>query len=131
MSHYLIERAKTEGSPLIDGSQVIFVWEGEAAPAVSAEFNSWDASQAQMAPIGESAWSFTLELPEDAYIEYAFVFGQNRVLDPYNPHHSPNGLGAINQYFYMPQARPSDFALRKPGVARGEVFSLEDRKSVV
>jgi enterochelin esterase family protein len=62
-----------------------------------------------------------MKFPRDAYIEYAFVRGDKRVSDALNPRTTPNGLGDINRFFYMPDAAPTPLVRRQRGVPRGEV----------
>src|SRR6478735_6381442 len=39
----LLERARREGAPLIDGERATFVWEGERPPRLAGDFNRWGA----------------------------------------------------------------------------------------
>ncbi len=126
MLHPLIERAKTERTPLIDGSTVTFVWHGDRPPRLIADFNGWESgTPAEMEAVADGLWLYSLELPLDAYIEYAYMVGEERVSDPFNPRSTFNGIGRYNHFFYMPLARPTDLIRRRPGIPRGEVFSLE------
>ncbi|HVP20567.1 MAG TPA: alpha/beta hydrolase-fold protein [Anaerolineaceae bacterium] len=127
MSQTLIERALSEGTPLIDGTTATFIWQGESAPAILADFNGWIMSpQAEMTPVGEDAWALSVELPADAYIEYALSVDQERIFDPFNPHKTPNGFGKFNNYFYMSQDDElEELARRKPGVPHGQVFGRD------
>lgn len=106
----LLERAKAEGAPVIDGSQAIFVWEGETAPELIGDFNQWGQSQAGVAvmeQIAPNIWTYTLELPPDAYVEYVYTYDPDeddeRALDPLNRRQIANGLGYSNNYFSMPE----------------------------
>jgi hypothetical protein len=38
----LLERAQAEGTPLVDGEQVTFVWAGERPPILIGDFNGWN-----------------------------------------------------------------------------------------
>jgi enterochelin esterase-like enzyme len=126
MSHNLIQRAELEGTPLIDGTSVTFIWQGEAAPSLMADFNGWKVgSQAEMVPVGEGVWSLSVELPADAYIEYAFVSDGGRMLDPFNPHKTSNGFGKFNNYFYTSPVNRIDFTRRSRGVPSGQVFAQD------
>jgi enterochelin esterase-like enzyme len=120
MAGYL-ERARTEGTPLIDGDTVTFFWEGKEPPDLIADFSDWLDDPLPLQPAGRDAWIYTRQLPLDAYLEYSFLEPATgeRLTDPYNPRKIPNGLGDINNYFYMPEARPARWIRRRPGAARG------------
>ena len=70
-------------------------------------------------------WSYTLTLPRDAYLEYVFLepATQTRILDPLNRRSVNNGVGSRNNFFYMPEARPSPFSIRRADVPAGTVTS--------
>ena len=75
-----------------------------------------------MLSVGKELWSFSMPLPSDTYLEYAFIDPQtgDRLPDPLNPNRVRNG-DEYNNYFYMPQGKPSPLAFPKKGVARGTV----------
>jgi enterochelin esterase family protein len=130
MKNKLSKRVKDEGAPVIDSehSQAIFVWRGRSAPQLIGDFNEWGGEDGVAgAPVEMTAsepgvWTHTLALPQDAYIEYCFLHNGRRVLDPLNPHTTPNGVGARNNYFYMPGAAPTLLAHRQRGTPSGEVM---------
>ena len=115
--------AKKRGkNPIIEGRQATFVWHGPSAPALVGDFNDWDPEQAlELEKRGRDVWACSLGFAEDAYIEYAFLQGDERVTDPGNPQQVYNGVGGFNHYFYMPQGRPSSLAEAQPGVQPGRV----------
>lgn len=125
----LLERAKIEGTPLIDGEEVTFVWEGEGAPALMNDVTGWwDVAQAPlMQQVEPGVWAATLLIPRNAFIEYAYAvnpapnadWNAFRALDPLNPRAKSNGMGAFNNYFYMPEARPTPLVNRARGIPRG------------
>jgi len=129
MSPTLIERALSEGTPLIDGTTATFVWRGERPPAILADFNGWNLGpRAEMTPVGEDTWVLSVELPADAYIEYTFVADQERIFDPFNPRKTPNGFGIFNNFFYMSQDDGlEEPARRKPGIPHGQIFVQDIR----
>lgn len=124
--HALLERLKREGSPLMDGNQVTFAWYGKTAPKLYADFNAWeDGHCAVLLSAGKDLWTFTTELPEDAYIEYTFLDEQGkRLKDPWNYKRVSNGMGAYNNYFYMPGAGPAPEIQVQAGIPRGEVIPV-------
>jgi enterochelin esterase family protein len=71
----------------------------------------------------KSVWSCSLTLPRDTYLEYAFYDPktQRRFLDPLNRDSVNNGVGARNNFFYMPESMPSPFTLRRADVPAGTV----------
>jgi enterochelin esterase family protein len=60
--------------------------------------------------------------PTDAYLEYSFVKdGGERLLDPLNPRSIGNGVGSINNLFYMPGGGPAGDTRRRPNTPRGRL----------
>jgi enterochelin esterase family protein len=126
MTHPYLKRARIEGNPLIDGNRATFIWHGESAPLLIGDFNGWEGgSPAALGPVAQDLWAFSTEFPGDAYIEYVFWNGSERLVDPFNHNRTPNGFGKHNHFFYMPQAKAMDLAHRKEGVPEGEVFSVD------
>lgn len=122
MSNELLQRARREGAPVVDGRTVHFVWRGKNAPQLIGDFNDWDTARA--APLTETSpgvWSHQMAFPRDAYLEYAFVRGEKRVSDPLNRRTTSNGMGETNHFFYMPDAAPTSLAQRRRDAPRGEV----------
>lgn len=125
----LLERARREGTPLIDGERATFVWEGERPPRLLGDFNRWseDADvdgdgmpRWHAEAEGERAvWTLTLTLPRDGYFEYVLQAGHERLIDPLNPRRVSNGMGAANSWFRMPDAAPAPLILRERGTTRG------------
>lgn len=111
-----------QGTPLIDGDTVTFVWQGEQAPQLIGDWTDWQYGKpltlSQAAP---GVWLHTLTLPRDAYLEYAYWQDGNRLADPLNPRITPDGLGHDNHYFYMPDAAPTPLTRRRRDVPHGTV----------
>jgi enterochelin esterase family protein len=110
-------------TPIIQGGQATFVWEGPTPPRLLADFNGWEQGGQDLEPDGPGRWSLTITLPEDAYVEYAFQIGDERLNDPRNPRKITNGMGKFNNYFAMPEARLDWRVQRRSGVPRGTVLS--------
>ena len=110
-------------TPLIDGGNATFIWHGPMAPTLIGDFNNWDVAQAVTLEKTKKPeiWKYTLQLPRDAYMEYAYILNGERLNDPNNPHLSYNGVDADNNYFYMPDGAPTTLMKRKADIARGEV----------
>lgn len=130
MAADLLERARQEGTPLVEGDRATFVWQGdEPAPSLIGDWTGWQYGEpARLERLAPGAWAVTLAFPRDAYLEYAFWQDGERVADPLNRRTVSNGLGHRNHHFAMPDARPSPLARRRPGVPRGTLSQhvLED-----
>jgi enterochelin esterase family protein len=111
-------------SPVLDGHSATFVWYGKRAPLLIGDFTDWeDGKPVRLKRRAPEMWTYRLELPADAYIEYAYVENDERFDDPLNPKITPNGYGKLNHYFYMPAARPTSLARKMKNVSAGTVTS--------
>jgi len=123
--HPLLARAQTGGTPIIDGETATFIWQGARPPQLIGDFNGWDTAQAPTwQNVAAEIWTYTLNLPGDAYIEYAFTEGddpEGRLPDLFNARTTPNGVGQVNHFFYMPEGAPTPLAQRERGVPQGKV----------
>jgi enterochelin esterase family protein len=118
----LEKRARTEGTPVIDGDSATFVWRGRRPVSVAGDFQDWSGAPVALTQVAPGLWAHTLELPRDTYVEYALLDAKGRrVRDTFNPRLVPNGLGGSNHFFFMPEAKPTPLALRQRGVPRGTV----------
>lgn len=108
------------GNPFIQGKAVSILWQGPRPPRMQDDLTNWDEDRPfkRLAP---NLWAAVLSLPQDAYLEYAFfdLFSGERIPDPLNPRRVSNGMGAWNQYFFMPKAGPSALIQPVPGVPHG------------
>ena len=122
-----LARARAEGTPLIDGGSVTFVWPGETAPTLRSDITGWwpGAEPWGMTEAVPGVWTYTLDLPADAYIEYGYFDGEARRRDPFSRQLVPNGIGSVNNYLAMPDAFQG--ALHEPrlGVPVGQVIGDE------
>jgi enterochelin esterase family protein len=118
----LLERAEREGTPLIDGETVTFVWSGEQAPQLIGDFNNWGwgpGKPLDLVQVAPGVWAQTVTLPRDAYIEYTYLQGSERVRDPLNPQAIGNDIGAANQFFRMPDSVATPFIRQRRGIPQG------------
>lgn len=121
----LLERAQTAGTPLIDGQQATFVWQGPEPPRLIADFNDWeDGEPLTLRAAGPGLWRYTRKFPANAYIEYAYLLDGERLPDPWNRQTISNGMGKNNHYFYMPQGAPTPL-IRRQDVPHGVVTRHE------
>lgn len=124
--HPLLVRAYKEGTPMIDGDQVTFLWEGKSAPYLRGDFTDWERGEPvtfnRLAP---GLWGYTGTFPQDAYIEYAYFTGpdlQEHLVDRLNPRRTPNGLGDYNHFAYLPERSPNPLTIRRKGIPRGSLI---------
>ena len=111
-------------TPLIDGNQVTFVWEGEVAPGLAGDFNGWDTDKpVAMSESEPGIWTYSTTFERDAYIEYVFIVDGERELDPHNPRTLWNGMEDLQNYFRMPDSKPDPHLRRVPGLkTRGTII---------
>jgi enterochelin esterase-like enzyme len=121
--HRLLALARLTGNPIIEGDIATLIWQGQTSPLVMDDLHNWDDSPQKMQRIGTALWSFSISLPADAYLEYAFIDKQSgeRIPDPLNSNLIGNGMDGFNNFFYMPSARPSPFIHHRKGIPRGKV----------
>ena len=123
--HPLIARARREGTPLIDGQTVTFVWEGKTAPFLLGDFNDWQKDHPLVfVSDAPEVWISTLSIPKDAYLEYAYfknLEDDQRQVDRFNNRKVNNGVGQFNHYFYMPETGPTDLVNERDGIPHGEI----------
>jgi len=122
-THPLLAMARTLGNPVFEGDVATLIWQGVTAPRLIDDFHNWDDSPQKMLPVGAELWYFSIPLPTDAYLEYAFIDPRtgDRIPDPLNPNRVDNGANGYNHYFYMPQGKPNPLVRPIEGVARGTV----------
>ena len=119
----LLTRAINQGTPLIDGDKAVFLWKGRRLPKLIGDFTEWeDGTPAEMSRIAPGVWTYELLVPSDAYIEYAFMDGIERFPDPFNSRKVLNGLEKANNFFYLPEGKPTPLADRRKGVSRGKLI---------
>jgi enterochelin esterase family protein len=130
-SDLTIRRALDSGNPVIQEARATFIWEGDSPPQLLSDLNRWDAARKskpfkRVSPGSKLTstkpiWSTSLTVPRDAYVEYVFYDpnSQEKLLDPLNENTVSNGVGGRNNFFYMPEAKPSPFAMRRADVHAG------------
>ena len=126
-------RALESGNPVVHGNRATFVWVGDSAPQLISDLTGWDSTQRarqfkRVSPGSKpgsekTIWSCSLTVPRDGYVEYFFYdpASQERFLDPLNRRTVSNGFGDRNNFFYMPEAMPSPFAMRRAHVRSGKL----------
>lgn len=125
MTHPLLLRAQSSGAPLIDAGTATFLWQGDQPPYLVGDFNGWNPEYAApWSAVEDGLWSFALDLPDDAYIEYAFLTEPKddaRLVDPLNDRTVPNGMGHVNNCFAMPGFAETPLIERATGVPQGKL----------
>ena len=70
----LLEQVIKEGSPLIHGETVTFIWQGIKHPHLIGDFNGWENDEGvTWSRAGKGLWKVEIRFPADAYVEYAFT----------------------------------------------------------
>ncbi len=120
--------------PLVDGSDVTFVYRGQAT---SVNLRCWisglNTAQPFQALPGTDLWAVTIELPEGSRIEYKFEVMKNGerhlILDPLNDviAHDPFGANSVCQGsgYIRPSWTMHDAEARKGSI---EIKTIESKK---
>jgi len=119
----LLALARTAGNPVIENDTATFLWQGKTPVLFMDDTHNWDEAPQKMVRASPGLWLITLQLPPDAYLEYAFLdpkTGQ-RVEDPLNPNKVWNGINAWNHSFYMPRGGPTELTRPAARSDRGTV----------
>ncbi len=127
MAYSIPKLLKTEPTPIINENIATFVWKGRTAPFLVGDFTGWeDGNPITLEKKGKGLWTFQFNFPADAYIEYGFMKDEESLSDPFNPRQTPNGVGGYNNYFSMPEYKPTDFVRHDRHISHGTVrqFSL-------
>ena len=115
---------KIDQTPYIDGEVATFIWQGVRPPKLTGDFTGWEAvNSISLKKKSPGVWSHQLTFPLDAYIEYSFIAGEETLTDPNNPRQTPNGMGATNNYFYMPDYKPTELVKKNENIPHGVVKS--------
>ncbi|HRF98141.1 MAG TPA: hypothetical protein PLZ51_23200, partial [Aggregatilineales bacterium] len=125
----LLERAKTKGTPIIEGHQATFVWEGEKAPYLLGDFNNWGnwgETPTELKELAPTIWAVTLTFEPDAIMEYVYMGdlddNKTRQYDPLNKKRKyPNGAGKFNNVLFMPKAKLTKLTRVSKNTPRGTV----------
>src|SRR5512139_1042555 len=133
-SESTLQRALEAGNPVVQGTRVTFIWEGNFAPQLISDLTGWEDNPKPFRRIastlrsasGKMVWSCSLTVPRDTYIEYAFYNPETgeKFLDPLNERTVNNGLGSRNNFFYMPETMPSPFMTRRAEVRASTLLRL-------
>jgi enterochelin esterase-like enzyme len=124
--HQYIRDARKHGTPLIDGDQVTFVWQGDSAPQLFGDFNGWGYAlpPIELERVAKGVFAHTMTFDPATYMEYAYFTdfkNGERVPDPFNKKRVNNGFGKFNNYFDMPERQHTTLIKARKDVARGTV----------
>lgn len=115
-----LERARTEGTPLLDNDQATFVWFGDKAPVLMGDFNLWGIGGTPypvMQAAAPNVWTYTLPLLPHSYHQYTFTRNARkpkaRLIDPFNQHPAPTGFGEFNASFQTADFRATVLPTRR------------------
>jgi len=114
------DEASQVSNPLIEGHRAVMVWHGGDPPTFVGDFNDWGRGKpVHPRQVRAAVWNYTLDLPLNAYIEYSFMRGDQRVLDPFNERRVPSGLGYDLNWFAMPDYQATPLIRRQRGIPHG------------
>jgi enterochelin esterase-like enzyme len=119
----LLALARTTGNPIIEHDTATFLWQGKTPMLLVEDLHNWDDAPQSMHRVAPGLWLTTLQLPADAYLEYAFRDPKTgeTVEDPLNPNKVWNGINAWNHFFYMQKGGPTEYCRPNRGAPKGTV----------
>jgi glucoamylase len=103
---------KAESAPVVEGDEVTFIYRGKARQVEAVgDFTSWRPRRlALRALAGTDVKYLTMKFARDARVEYKFIADGEWTNDPLNERKLDNGVGGFNNFFTMPDYRPSALA---------------------
>jgi enterochelin esterase-like enzyme len=124
MPDSIIKYLQSNQTPIIENDLVTFVWKGRTAPLLVGDFTGWDTNTyVTMKKQAPGIWTYQIPFKPDAYIEYGFLKDGESILDPFNPRRTPNGIGGDNNFFSMPDYKPSSLSRKKSNIPHGTISS--------
>lgn len=113
---------KLLSNPVIQGNTAVFQWEGPKAPQLVGDFNGWNFNQPiTLSAAGKNRWRHEMQLPLNAYIEYAYFINGKRVMDPDNPQSVSNGFDTKNNFFYLPPLQATRLIKKSARTPQGTI----------
>jgi enterochelin esterase-like enzyme len=86
------------------------------------DFNEWEPSRDyKLKRVGTNHWALSLDFLPGSYLEYAYLLGKERQLDPLNRRTVRTDFDSINNYFYLPPGSPTGLVRKMPQVPHGQV----------
>ncbi|MFL5345710.1 MAG: esterase family protein, partial [Hyalangium sp.] len=61
----LEKKARTEGTPVINGETATFVWRGRRPVSVTGDFQDWSSEPIALQQVAPGLWTHSLTLPRD------------------------------------------------------------------
>ncbi len=123
MSERLLERARRQGHPLIDGKKVTFLWEGETAPQLIDDLHGWEEHPQKFKRLSPRLWACPSTCPSMHTWSMPSLTRRRRdaCATPSTGTAVNNGVGNYNHFFYMPGASPSPLTRRQPDIPHGSL----------
>lgn len=137
VSDYL---ARIPATPLIDSTQVIFIWRGVARNVqLVGDMNNWGfGGAAAFQRIEETElWWYRASFEPTARLDYLLEVDGQRLLDPLNPRTAPGSVGSVSElampgYELPPELRDSADTYPRGGITEHILDSqaLDQRRTV-
>lgn len=117
-----IEKLITNKSPLINGSEVTFIYKGTADSIyLVGDYNNWELQDKMIKLTNMDLWYITKEFPENARFDYKYVVDGNWITDSLNKNVTSGGAGN-NSTLIMPKYKSEYEEIIVADVPRGKVI---------
>ncbi len=128
-SEYIKKISHKNVSPVIDGNKATFLFWGRPNLKVDlvSELSFWSANRNTVFKKleDEDLYHLTIDLPDDARLEYKIVVNGSWLMDPLNPLKCENGVGGQNSYLVMDKYIRVNEIYPTEGSLKGEMKEFE------
>lgn len=121
-----LKQVESSQSPIIRGNWVTFIYRGKAKSIeLMSDLTGWGQRGLKLKKVrGKELHYLSVQVADDARIEYKYLIQGNWRLDPLNPNRVDNGIGGYINFFVMPEYRPSEWAHPQNDIQHGRIEDL-------
>jgi enterochelin esterase-like enzyme len=121
-----LKQLESSQSPIINGNWVTFIYRGKAKSIeLMSDLTGWGQPGLKLKQVpGKEIRYLSVKVADDARIEYKYLIQGNWRLDSLNPNRVDNGIGGLNNFFVMPEYRPSEWAQLHDDIQHGRIEDL-------
>ena len=121
-----LKQLESSQSPIINGNWVTFIYRGKAKSIeLMSDLTGWGQRGLKLKKVpGKELHYLSVQVANDSRIEYKYLIQGNWRLDSLNPNRVDNGIGGLNNFFVMPEYRPSEWLQPHNDIQHGRIEDL-------